>query len=263
MQRMAESPTRQRWRSADIESLERATLQAVAPEALEVMPGWLLPMDSGTVGRAHSAVPLAHEAPDPAIAPTIAKRYSGRGFRPVFRLPELPAFHGMHRALQRLGFSRFQPTLTQTARVADLLAGPDAPAGELEPTPDAAWIAMFLGEGLDPVDGASRARSLGRAHDTLFASLRENGQTLACGAASFGHGWLGVHGMRTAAAHRGRGLAGGLLRTMAQQAQQRGIDRVFLQVDASNAPALALYARLGFTTAWTYAYWRKPRSTGS
>jgi GNAT superfamily N-acetyltransferase len=260
---MAEALPRRRWRAADIESLERATLQAVAPEALEVMPGWLLPMDSGTVGRAHSAVPLSHDTPDPALAASIAKRYSARGFAPVFRLPELPAFYGMHRALQRLGFSRVQPTLTQTARVADVLAGPASPAGELEPAPDAAWMAMFLGEGLDPVDGASRARSLGRAHDTLFASVRENGQTLACGAASFGHGWLGVHGMRTAAAHRGRGLAGSLLCTMALQAQQRGIDRVFLQVDASNAPALSLYARLGFTTAWTYAYWRKPRSTGA
>ena len=117
---------------------------------------------------------------------------------------------------------------------------------------------MFLGEGLDPVDGESRARSLSRATGTQYASLRENGHTLACGAASFGHGWLGVHGMRTAAAQRGRGLAGRLLRVMAREAAQRGISQAFLQVDASNAPALALYQRLGFSTAWAYAYWRRP-----
>ena len=35
---------------------------------------------------------------------------------------------------------------------------------------------------------------------------------------------------------------------------------VFLQVDAANTPALALYRRAGFVTAWTYEYWRKINS---
>ena len=50
---------------------------------------------------------------------------------------------------------------------------------------------------------------------------------------------------------------------MAQEADRRGIERVFLQVDAANAPALSLYRRLGFTTAWPYAYWRRTQPTGS
>ncbi len=245
---------------ADVESLERATLQAVAPERVEALPGWLLPMDGGTVGRARSAVPLSHDRPDPAALAAIVERYEARGFPPRFRLPDLPAFDGMHRALRAQGFERRQPTLTQVAPVAGLLAatafaGP--PAGELAEAPDADWMAMFLGEGLDPVDGASRSRALGRATGTRYASLREHGRTLACGAASLGHGWLGVHGMRTAAAQRGRGLAGRLLHAMAHEAQRRGIGRAFLQVDASNGPALALYRRCGFATAWPYAYWQR------
>jgi N-acetylglutamate synthase len=47
-----------------------------------------------------------------------------------------------------------------------------------------------------------------------------------------------------------------VMRAMATEARQRGVERVFLQVDASNAPALSLYQRLGFETAWGYAYWR-------
>lgn len=248
--------------AADVEAIERATLQAVAPEVVEAVPGWLLPMDSGTVGRARSAVPLHHEPPDLGLLEPILAQYEARGFTPAFRLPELPAFEPFHRALGQRGFVRQQPTLTQTAPIDALLTADADPAATLAEAPDAAWMAMFLGEGLDPVDGANRARSLSRATGTRYASLRENGHTLACGAASFGQGWLGVHGMRTAAAQRGRGLAARVLRAMAREAAQRGIRQAFLQVDTSNAPALALYQRLGFSTAWPYAYWRRALKTG-
>ena len=97
--------------------------------------------------------------------------------------------------------------------------------------------------------------TLRRGAEAFSASLREGGHTVASGAASFGHGWLGVHGMRTAAARRGQGLAGRVLSAMAAEAARRGLTGVFLQVDASNQPALALYRRAGLTVAWRYAYW--------
>ena len=40
-------------------------------------------------------------------------------------------------------------------------------------------------------------------------------------------------------------------------AVERGLGRVFLQVEESNTAALALYQRAGLTTAWHYHYWRK------
>ncbi|MDG5976414.1 N-acetyltransferase GCN5 [Hydrogenophaga taeniospiralis CCUG 15921] len=243
----------------DVEAIERATLKAVAPERVDAIDGWLLPMDSGTVGRAHSAVPLHHGAHDPSLIDEVAQRYKDAGLRPVLRLPDVPAFDAWWPALAARGFRREQPTLTQTGALEGLLClAPDTEGVSLEPRPDAAWMAMFLGEGLDPVDGASRSRALSRAEGTLFGSLREGGQTVACGAACYAEGWLSMHGLRTVASQRGRGLAGRLIRAMALEAQRRGIARVFLQVDGANAPALALYRRAGMTTAWSYAYWRLP-----
>lgn len=245
--------------AAHIESIERATLQAVAPEVVDALPGWLLPMDRGTVGRARSAVPLHHGAHDISLLPAILARYAALGFEPCLRLPDQPAFQPWFDALTQRGWRREQPTLTMTGEVQSLLTlPPGSPPAELDSAPDAGWMTMFLGEGLDPTDGASRSRSLSRATGTLFASVREQGQTVACGAASFGHGWLGVHGMRTAAARRGDGLAGRILHAMATEASRRGLAGVFLQVDASNLPAQALYRRAGLTLAWPYAYWRPP-----
>ena len=243
--------------TADIEAIERATLTAVAPERVEALDGWLLPMDRGTVGRAHSAVPLHHGPHDPALIGTIAQRYRDAGLRPVLRLPDVPAFEPWWPELRAQGFRREQPTLTQTGVLDGLLAlAPHADGVSLELRPDAAWMAMFLGEGLDPVDGASRSKALSRAEGTLFVSLRDGGETLACGAACFAQSWLSMHGLRTAARQRGRGLAGRMIRAMALEAQRRGIAHAFLQVDASNEPALALYRRAGMATAWSYAYWR-------
>lgn len=245
--------------AADVDAIERATLSAVAPERIEAVEGWLLPMDHGTVGRAHSAVPLHHGIHDPAFIGEISLRYQDAGFRPVFRLPDLPSFDGWWPVLTARGFKSEQPTLTQTGALDGLLSlASDTEGVSLEARPDAAWMAMFLGEGLDPVDGASRSRALSRAEGTLFASLREGGQTLACGAACYAQGWLSMHGLRTAGGQRGRGLAGRLIRAMALEAQRRAIARAFLQVDGSNAPALALYQRAGMTTAWPYTYWRAP-----
>lgn len=250
---------------AEVEAIERNTVQAVAPERLDThLPGWLLPMDHGTVGRAHCAVPLAHAAPDAALIPVIEAAYRDQGFALAWRLPDVPqdaAWARFTAALTDHGFRRGQPTQTHVAQTTELLRRlPPPPPGwalSLDSAPDAAWLAMFLGEGLDPVDGASRASALARATGTRFASLREGGQMLACGAASFSHGWMGVHGMRTQARQRGRGLAAAVLRAMAEQALAEGLPQVFLQVLADNAPALALYARAGFRLAWPYAYWRR------
>ena len=253
--------------ATDIEAIERATLAAVAPQQLDEMPGWLLPFDAGTVGRAHSAVPLSHEAGiQAADIATLVARYRARGFAPSLRIACVPALAHLGSALTAQGLKPTQPTLTCIARVADLVDASHAtPAAEFCASPSAAWRRVYLGEDFDPVDGASRVQALSRATGSLYAHSidahtgePEPGQPriVATGVGSYGYGWLGIHGMRTLATYRKQGHASRILRALALQAQARAIDWAYLQVDETNRAAWRLYQSLGFTLAWRYVYWR-------
>lgn len=251
--------------SSLIESVERATVAAVPPDALEQLPGWLLPLDSGTVGRAHSAVPLTHEAPSLALLPQIEARYAARGLPPVFRLPvEGSAFAEFGAALRERGYTPTQPTLVMHGEAQRMADSGDATGVDVSTQPHADWSRVYLGEGFDAVDGAHRVRLLQRAQDAVYVSLRvpegESGAggVAAVGCACFAEGWAGVHGMRTRPMYRGRGYARRVLAAMGQAALARGVTRAFLQVEIENQLARALYARTGFEPLWTYVYWRRP-----
>jgi ribosomal protein S18 acetylase RimI-like enzyme len=242
----------------EIEAVERATVAAVSPQAVEELDGWLLAFDSGLVNRAKSAVPLLHEpVPEAAhLLDRIEARFAARGLPAQFRLARLPCFDGLRVELLRRAYRAEQPTLVQMAPVSAVRAVSAAPA-DVDDAPDAAWAALFMGEGFDPVDGASRVAALGRATGSLYASVRDGGYTVAAGAAAFSRGWVSVHGMRTAPAWRGRGMASRILAALAGAALARGVERCFLQVEVDNTAAQTLYRRAGFASAWSYEYWRR------
>lgn len=242
----------------DVESLERATLAAVPPREQQELSGWLLGLDDGTVGRSHSAAPLVHRAPeDTGVLDAIAQRYRAAGLSPLFRLPRVASFDAVRLALQGRGFAPSKPTLVQIGSSEAMAQLPGAMRVSLDASPTDRWAEVFLGEGFDPVDGASRLAILRRARESVFASVEVEGRLAAVGSACFAHGWCGVHGMRTLPAFRGRGLAASILAALANQARRRGLTRAYLQVEAANEKAQALYRRAGFETAWAYEYWRE------
>jgi GNAT superfamily N-acetyltransferase len=244
---------------ADIESIERATLAAVAPEEVLEIGGWLVGLDPGSIRRAASAVPLAHDHPaDPDILDQIEAAYATRGLSPAFRLADGPGLEAVRAELTRRGYRAEQPTLVKVAPARAVQAVTDKPPAEIAERPDEAWAAVFLGEGFDPVDGAYRVKALGRAPGARFGMVRDGAQTVAVGCGGYAHGWVSFHGMRTDLRRRGEGLAARVLAGLAGEARARGIERAFLQVEEKNAPARSLYRRGGFEQAWRYFYWSRP-----
>lgn len=238
---------------ADIESLERATVAAVAPPEVLEIGGWLVALDDGSISRAKSAVPLRHDL-DASDLSAVEAAYRERGLPPAFRLAEAPGLRALTAEVLRRGYHSAQTTVVMTAR-AETVAQLAAPFADLLDHPDEAWGQVFLGEGFDPVDGAHRVKRLSQSPDALYGAVREGGQTVAVGVVTFGYGWAGIHGMRTSIERRGAGLASRLLALFGSAALARQVGRMFLQVEENN-PAQNLYRRAGFDEAWRYRYWR-------
>jgi GNAT superfamily N-acetyltransferase len=238
---------------AEIAALERDTVAAVAPPQMLEIGGWLVPLDNGTIGRAKSAVPLRHDL-GPEALDEIEAAYRERGLPPAFRIADVPSLGPVCAELARRGFAPAQPTIVKIGSVEQLAAFSEASANVLD-RPDEAWAAVFLGEGFDPTDGAHRVAALTRSPDALYGAAGAGGRTQAVGVMSFGAAGAGVHGMRTAPAHRGQGLASAILAALGRAARARGVARVFLQVEEAN-PARTIYRRAGFSPVWRYHYWR-------
>ena len=241
--------------ATDIESLERATVKGVAPAKVLEIGGWLVPFDDGVIHRAKSAVPLRHDLNASALN-EIEAAYWTEGLSPAFRVAEEPGLQAVRDALAQRGYAGGMPTLVKLGDVERLAALRDKP-GEVMAQPDAAWGQVFLGDGFDPVDGAGRVAQLSRSPDALYGYALEDGRTVAVGCVTFGHGWAGIHGMRTEAGRRGRGLASTVLAALGRAIQDRGVAKVFLQVEEDN-DARSLYRKAGFVEAWRYRHWTRP-----
>ena len=205
-------------------------------------------------------MPLTHAAPELSVLRKIEATYASRACPVMLRIPVLPTFESFRHHLAEAGYREHTITEVQVAHAASVRAVSDGAPAEVLAAPTDAWASVFLGEGFDPLDGASRVRKLGQAAGSLFATLLQDDCPVAAGAAAFSHGWASIHGMRTAQDRRGRGLAGRVLATLAAAAIARDYQTMFLQVATENAPAKSLYKRAGFTQVWSYSYWVAPAS---
>jgi ribosomal protein S18 acetylase RimI-like enzyme len=241
----------------DIASLERATLDAVAPQAAVEIDGWLLPFDASTIGRAKSAVPLRHHDLQVADIAAIEARYAARGLPAAFRLSDSDSLAALHAALKERGYRADQPTLVQVAHTSGILQMTANTQAQVDAAAHPNWATVYTAPGFDPVDGQHRIAALSRSHSAMYAHITQGDAPVAAGVGAFSQGWASIHGMRTVVSQRGQGLARSILVALAEEAQSRGITRFFLQVEEENAGAIALYAKAGFRTAWRYHYWRR------
>lgn len=237
----------------DVASLER--LAARSWRGLEQRPygDWLLRAGGGFTGRANSVLAVG-DPPEPLTAAvgTVTRWYAERGLRPAAQVP-LPGAEDADGAFAAAGWERDEDVLVLTASLGAWPAS-SLPV-DLRSAPDDAWLAgyRYRGTPLPPI----AVEILTAADEPVFASVRLEPEPAPLAAVARGvlvDEWLVVTAVTVAEEARRRGLGTAVMAALGEWARARGGRSCLLQVVASNAPALGLYARLEFTEHHRYHY---------
>ncbi|KAB1913430.1 GNAT family N-acetyltransferase [Micromonospora sp. AMSO31t] len=246
-------PPARRPTAAAVVALELAADEAWPAPVRGRLGDWLLRGAEGWTGRANSALPIGDpDRPLPAALDAVERWYADRGQPAMVNTP-LPLAAPVGAELDARGWTARPPVLVQTAPLTALPAGrPGLPPVGLSATPSAEWLAVAAGRKGGLPDAA---RHVLTAVDRIrFAHLHADGRLLAVGRGTVtGEGrWLGLTLIEVLPEARRRGFAGAVIQALADWGHAEGATHAFLQVEQRNAPAVALYQRLGFTTHHTY-----------
>ncbi|MFV3131708.1 GNAT family N-acetyltransferase [Niveispirillum sp. KHB5.9] len=243
-------------RIQDIALLEDLSMTAWPAPRRIIHGGWALYFAAGHTGRANSAnavVPLA--TIDDATITLFETEYRRQGLAPMFRLtPLTPPDLGARLAVRGYGIASESKVFWRSLK--DMGgAAPDA-AVRVQDRLDKAWMDAY--RRMVPVPEVEMPALMsiltGIAVRTRFATLWQDGEPVAACLAVLDRDWVGFFKVACRADRRGQGLPRRLMQDMMGRAAAEGAVGAYLQVGAGNAPALALYARLGFQHLYDYAY---------
>lgn len=94
--------------------------------------------------------------------------------------------------------------------------------------------------------------------DTICASIWDNGKIVATGLGILDRDYIGIYAIHVREDFRHMGYARQICTGLLKEGIRKGASRSYLQVVKGNAPALALYASLGYQYAYTYWFRVQP-----
>ncbi|MEX0169238.1 GNAT family N-acetyltransferase [Streptomyces sp. LMG1-1-1.1] len=252
------APARRRGPAATFPELARATARAWQPVESEPLGEWTLRASAGFTRRANSALPLG----DPGLPPAEALKR----VRDWYAARSLPAYvqaatgaEGTQEllcaALDRHGWRRevsAEVRIAALAPIGDLDA--DVSAVRLSRTVDDAWLGAYRRSG----EASPAVRTvLASGPSVWFASVAGTGGVpAAIGRCVVDGRWAGFMAVEVDPAHRRRGLATSVMTALARQALDEGASAAWLQVEADNDSARALYDGMGFAAHHHYHHYR-------
>lgn len=221
----------------------------------------MLRLAPGVSRRANSLnpmVPTAAANEETIAAASVVLRREGLPL--LFRITDLidPAVDA---ALEQRGFTAEGRTKTLYADIGALPATPH-PDVQIYPGPEQTWLDEMsrLQEHSPQQRGAYASVVRSIAGPAAFLRLPAGDETAALTYAAVSEGIACVESVIAAPEHRGKGHARRLLEAAFAWAAANGATGVCLQVEASNAPGLALYERLGLKRdLYGYHYRRAPQ----
>jgi RimJ/RimL family protein N-acetyltransferase len=237
--------------------LEAAGLEAWPPRETLIVNGWIARFTSGQTHRGNSVAThlFKGKACGDAIA-IVEGEYKTRGLPAMFQISPATKPTDLEMLLRDRGYRTITPTLTCVASSVLMRASLPEPRevqASGEPTDDFAQLILSGSRSYD--DGRERLDILSRIElPHVCVTAYDKGIAVACGTGTLNHGWVGINLMRTDAAHRRNGHAQRVLSAITRWAEGKGVSRLYLNVEAANHGARALYAKAGFETAYESRY---------
>jgi ribosomal protein S18 acetylase RimI-like enzyme len=238
----------------DIRALESRSFRAWPAVESRNWQGWVQRLSGGYTKRANSINALEPNARlTPELKQALEEPYRALGLPPIWRLTPL-APDGTDALLAGAGYRRIDESLIQRAPIESQFVADAAVRIAGEPSDD--WLAGFAA--LSPVAPQHRetmARMLRSiAAPAGVARVEQDGQLVAFALGVVDGDHVGLFDVLVAPQARRRGLARRLTQSVVAWGREHGARFAYLQVVASNAAALPLYAELGFRTVYSYAY---------
>ncbi|MEV5814647.1 GNAT family N-acetyltransferase [Streptomyces mutabilis] len=256
------APARRRGPAASYEELARVASRAWRPVESEWLGEWELRASGGFTRRANSVLPLG----DPGLpldeALTAVRRWYGDRGLPAY-VQTATGAEGTQELLcaelERRGWVREVTAELWTGGLAPVADRAEGTGVVLSRDADEAWLARYQRKGVSDV----ALRVLGSGPSVWFATVPGEGAPAAIGRCVVDGRWASFAAVEVDPAMRRRGLATTVLAALARRALDEGASAAWLQVEADNAAARALYGGMGFAAHHTYHHYREPTDAGT
>ncbi len=247
-------------RIGEIRALESAAIDGWPGLERAWFDGWLCSAGNGYTLRANTAVPLGDSgrgaALDMRTLQTIGQWYAGQGLPLRLRLPD-------RLAPVPPGWLVWGETLVLAIDITNFVLPQGPSMVRIDERPHPAWLELHRQRGEDTVDESEPPPDvavLTAAHEGSvgFAGLGLP-QPLAIGRAALttatdGRRWVGLGCIAVAAPHRRHGLGTLVCAELIRWGHKRGATHAYVQVEAGNNGALAMYREMGFVDHHHYRY---------
>lgn len=263
--------------------LDRLAAAAWPPLERRALGGWQLRAAGGVTKRANSVL-TSGPVDDAEQAIASAEEFAQeQGIPPLFQLGPATLPADLPERLARRGYAPHERTLVLTGSVTEALAALGSAVGQTAETAETAataetetavtavetaeapgedWLSLWWSvDGRGGVPERAIAQRILEGCDSSYALLRDADGAAACGRLAWasdedGERWCGLFALATRPDARRRGHGAAIIRALLEQAAARGVDRLWIQVLADNAPARRLYATLACRESSHYDYWR-------
>jgi GNAT superfamily N-acetyltransferase len=250
----------------DLKRIEESGLNVLQTQRQLFFDGWLLRLSPGVAKRGRSVNP--HFGSSLPLADKFAyceRVYAQHGLPTLFRLTPWSHPSDIEAALAARGYESFDETLVQAVKLDRPPALPDHADDVVVEAPDALAFVEAVGDlrGSTPLQReAHRERlmnsPLGKRHLVIWAG----GRAVCTAQAAVEGNVVGLFDVVTDESARRRGYATLACAALLSWAWQHGAQVAYLQVTATNTPAIASYRRFGFATVYTYHYRGRPGACG-